>query len=283
MEPSPGDKRLEDVSASAPDDIDRSLPKPPLPLSSPKNCQRPRHRAFIPAALLVVVLPVATWEFHGERILDKSWMGERRRAVRPPDWLTELPEFVGIALTIAVLAVIGWLVLEYWLQSWEQWWFTMLGTLCAMGILAALIGREATASAPVNDNGFRWLIAFAYLCAFVPLSVLLVTSFYKVKFKFAVLCIHTLSQFGKRFGNILAAIAGGLVGLGIVSIVLEKIHPGLLITEYLGALTLGLLFVGAFTTIVGLIVLTPFAIAFCGVWLIMFRSADLVLRRKANR
>lgn len=282
MEPTSGDKRLEDVSTSAPSDIDRSLP-PPLPPSIPESCQRPRNRALFAASALVVVLPVATWDFHGEGIVDKSWMGERRQVVKPPDWLAELPDFVGFALTITVLAVFGWLVLEYWLQSWDQWWFIMLGTLCVMGTLAALIGRESTASAPVSDNGFRWLIVYAYLWAYAPLSILLGTSLYKAKVEFAVHYFRRLGLFGKRFKNTLVAIAGGLIGIGIASILLEMIHPGLLITEYLGALTLGLLLVGAIGTAIGLIVLTPFAIAFCGVWLIMFRSADWVMRRKANQ
>lgn len=242
---------------------------------------KPRGRVFIPATALTLILPVTTWDVHGEQIVDKNFTGERRRAIKPPDWLVELPDFVGLALVIALLAALGWLILEYWLQNWGNWWFVMLGSACTMGILVALTGREVTAAVPEHDYpGFGLLFVYAYLFACIPLLILLGISLSKKNFTFTVNCFHKLKRFVKTHKNTLLAIAGVLVALGIASVIAEAINPGSPITEAIAVLTLAPLVIGAMGAVFASFVLIPFVIASLVIWFVLFRSADLVLRRK---
>ena len=288
MEPNTSDERLEGVSTSVPYGNDPSLPppppgQPPPPQSPsiPASRHRPRNRAFIPAAMLVVVLPVYVWDLQGQRVIDESWMGERRQAVKPPDWLVELPDFVGLPLAIGLMAALGWLILEYWLQSWGRWWFIILGTLCVTGILAALTGREVTATEPIHDfPGFGWLTVFAYLCAYVPLSILLGTSLYRSDFKFVVRSFLKLKRIVKRFKYTILAIAGILVVFGITGVVVEAIDSGNTIAEIFALLLLAPLVMGAIGAVFALIVLLPFAIALVVIWFVPFRTADWVRKRR---
>lgn len=280
MEPTRGDERLEGVTAAVPGRIDRSLPPPPkAPLSVQMREKKPRARAFYPASALVVVLPFAVWDHQGEKIVDESFMGKRLYAIKIPDGLVELPHFIGLALVIATLTALAWLVLEYWLQGWSQWWFMLLGTLCLMGAFAALIGREMTAAIPEHDfPGFGWLLIYGYLCACVPLSILMCVSLYKIGFKAATTCFRKLKVLVKKAKIVLWSILGGLVGLGLLGVVLVNVHPGLWVTEFIVVLTLGPLFMGAIGAVIGLIVSIPFTIPLMGIWLILFRSADLMRR-----
>jgi hypothetical protein len=281
MEPKQGDRRLEDMGIYGAGETNRSLPPPPQRPATQKSCQRPHRRALIAASALVVSLPITVWDLLGERVVDKNWLVEHRQAVKPPDWLAVLPDFVGLALTVALFAALGWLILEYWLQSWGKWWFIALGSLCIMGVLAALAGREATEAVPVNDYpGFRWIYVLAFLYACVLSSILLVSSLYKGDVQFVVLPFHKLKHFVKRHKNALLAIAGVLVALGIANVVVATIIPGNPITEAIAVLFLAPLVMGAMGAVFGSIVLIPFVIASFAIWFVLFRSADLVLRRK---
>ena len=157
----------------------------------------------------------------------------------------------------------------------------MLGSLCIMGALVGLAGREATAAVPVHDYpGFGWITVFACLCACALLSILLITSLYKADVKFAVLRFRKLKRFVKRHRNALLAIAGVLVALGIANVVVEATNSGNPITEVIAVLFLAPLVMGAMGAFFASIVLIPFVIASFVIWFVLFRSADLVLRRK---
>lgn len=281
MDPIDDGKRAEVESTAVRGEVNPWLPPPPPLPPTQTEGGKPRGRVFIPATVLLLVLPVTTWDIRGEQIIDRSFTGERRYAIKPPDWLVELPDFVGLALVIALVTALGWLIFEYWLQSWGKWWFMALGSLCTIGVLAGLAGREATAADPVHDYpGFQWITVFACLCACVLLSILLITSLYKANVNFVALRIRKLKRFIKRHKKALLAISGVLVALGIASVVIEGIDSGNSIAEIVVVLTLGPIFLGLIYTTIGLIVLIPFVITSLVIWFVLFRSADLVLRRR---
>ena len=145
MEPNTGNKRLEDVVASAPSELERPLPLPSPRQSPPTRTyeQKVRRRLLIPATVLVLVLPVATWHLRGDqtRYPNELYL---HYILKLPAWLIELPYPMGLVSVATVLAALCWLVVEYWLRSWRRWWSVVLGILCVLGMGAALGGREAT-------------------------------------------------------------------------------------------------------------------------------------------
>ena len=293
MEPKPGDKRLEDESASAPDGIDRSLPPPPgsppppKPPSALESPQTPRNRVFIPATVLVVVLPIAVWHMIGYQTVEAE-LPYQYHSLKAPNWLSDLPHPIGTIAAITVLAALGWLVVEYWLHAWRNWWFVVLEALCLMGAYTALGGRLGTAGIgrvspdePDWPNIGGWIFLLGAPAVYGALF--LVAGIALLKIDPARLDAIRLPKRlkSKPLLFCLSFVPGWLV---ICVVVLWKATT----TPSLDVLSEGIPELVAFIIIYALVV-SPFMLFFAAcaaaflfaVWFVLFCSADLVLRRKA--
>ena len=281
MEPRPTDGRLEDVSTDVPGEVDRSLPPPP-PTSIPESCQRPRNRAFIPAAVLVVVLPIGVWHLVGQR----NYVSDPVYSLRAPNWLSELPHPVGLIAVTTVLAGIGWLVVEYWLRGWRNWWFIALGALCLMGICTAVGGREATAGLGRPDPGDPdWPKAFGselLLATPVVYGALLTTAaraLYKINPAY-IAAFKAKTRIKSDFLLCgLSLVPGCLVVLAIVA------------WRFFSEPSIGTFFEEIVNSLIAagvlLIVLSPFYLVLAGLliagvvtaWFVLFHTADWIRKR----
>lgn len=294
MEPKPGDKRSEDVGTAAPDGIDRSLPPPPppgslpppQPPSIPESLQRPRNRAFIPAAVLVVVLPIAVWHLMGYQTVDKE-LPYQYYSLKAPNWLSDLPHPIGTIAVITVLAALGWLVLEYWLRGWRNWWFVALGAFCLMGAYTASGGRYGTSGiGRVSPDETDWpnIVGWAFLLGAPAVygALIIVAGIALLKIDPASLDAVRLPKRLKSRPLLvsLSFVPGWLV---ICVVILWKATT----TPSLNVLSEGIPALVAFVIIYALII-SPFMLFFTAcaaaclfaVWLALFPSADLVRRRK---
>ena len=292
MDTRSSDKRLEDVSASAPDGVDRSLPPPPPPVSLPphqppsipESYQKPRNRAFVPAAVLVVVLPTAVWHLRGHR----DYVSNPVYSLKAPSWLSELPHPIGLLAVIAVLGAFGWLVLEYWLRGWRHWWFVVLGALCLMGVYTAVVGRDATAGRGRPDPGDPgWPNAFGsgfFLAAPIIYGALLIIaarSIYKIDPAY-IAAFKARTRINSDFLLCCLSLVPGL--LALLAVITWKFFSEPSIHTYLVEIFDSIIFAVFFMVILSpfLLVKTVFLVAgMIAAWFVLFRSADWVLRREA--
>ena len=282
MEPTRGDRRLEGVSASGSGEIDRSLPPPPQ-----QKGENPPFRAIAVAAVLVLVLPIAAWHKIGYQTVDEG-LPYRYHSLKAPNWLNELPYPIGLVAVIVVLGALGWLIAEYWVLSWRKWWFVVLGALCLMGAFTAWGGRYGTAGiGQVNQEGPDWpnIVGWAFLLSapavfgalFIVAGIALLKIFPPRANAF---------QQPKRLKSKLLLVALSLVPgcLVICAVILWKVFTA----PSLQILSEGILALVAFLVIYAAII-SPFMLLFMAcvaaclifLWLLLFRSADLVLRRKS--
>ncbi|MXZ77294.1 MAG: hypothetical protein F4Z06_03310 [Acidimicrobiia bacterium] len=286
MEPNPGDKRLEDVSASDPDGIDRSLPAPPsqspsIPEESPR---RPRNRVFIPAAVLVVVLPIAVWHLLGQR----DYVSDPVYSLKAPSWLSELPHPVGLLAVTTVLAAIGWLVVEYWLRGWHQWWFVALGAFCLMGIYTAVGGREGTAGLGRPDPGdpgwpnvYGWAFVLAAPVVYGALLMTAGEAIHKINPAY-IAAFKARTRIKSNF------LLGGLLlvpGLLVLLVAIAwRFFSEPSIDTFLVEIVGSIIFTGFFMILLSPFYLVKAVLLIAGMitaWFVLFGSADAVLRRKS--
>lgn len=294
MEPNPGDKRLEDVSASDPDGIDRSLPPPPPPGSPPtpqlpsipESLQRPRNRVFIPAAVLVVFLPIAVWHLMGYQTVEE-YLPYQYHSLKAPNWLNDLPHPLGTIAAFTVLASLGWLVVEYWLRGWRNWWFVVLGALCLMGAYTASGGRYGTAGiGRVSPDETDWpnILGWIFLLGAPAVygALFLVAGIALLKIDPARLdAIRLPKSLKSRPLLVSLSFVPGWLVISVVVVWKATTAPSL------DVLSEGIPELVAFIIIYAL-VLSPFMLFFIAcaaaclfaIWLALFPSADLVLRRK---
>ena len=284
MDPKSSDKRLEDVSASAPDGVDRSLPPPPEQSPSiPESPLRPRNRVFIPAAVLVVVLPIAVWHLLGQR----DYVSDPVYSLRAPNWLSELPHPVGLLAVIAVLAAIGWLVVEYWLRGWHQWWFVALGAFCLMGIYTAVVGRDATAGRGRPDPGDRgWPDAFGsdFLLAapiiYGALLIIAARAIYMIDPVY-IAAFKAKTRIKSDFLLCCLSLVPGL--LALLAVITWKLISEPEIHTYLLEIFDSMIFAVFFMVVFSPFLLVKTVLLVAGMiaaWFVLFRSADLVRKRE---
>ena len=295
MEPTRGDGRSEVVSASGSGEIDRSLPPPPPPGQSPppqppsipESCQRPLNRAFIPATVLVVVLPIVIWHLRGPWENPEAYLLEYRHTPTAPNWLNELAHPIGPIAVIVMLAALGWLMAEYWLRSWRNWWFVVLGALCLMGIYAAMGGRAGTTVYAVPDPGDPYwpnIEGWGFLLgAPIVYGALLVASgvaIHKIN-PSSIIALQSAIRVKSRFWlYVYSLIPGLLVFVAVFSwklltadsirVFLEDSVFAVTVVVFLAVILSPILAIAAALLLSGMIV----------IWFVLFRSADFVLRRR---
>ena len=239
---------------------------------------------FIPAAVLVVFLPIAVWHLRGQR----DYVSDPEYSLKAPNWLSELPHPVGLLAVIAVLGAFGWLVLEFWLRGWRHWWFVTLGALCLMGIYTAEVGRDATAGRGRPDPGDPgWPNTFGsefFLAAPVVYGALLIIAAGAI-YKIDPAYIAALKAKTKIKSDFLLSGLSLVPGfLALLAVITWKFFSEPSIHTYLVEIFDSLIF-----AVVIMVVFSPFLLVktvflvtgMISAWFVLFRSADLVLRRKA--
>ena len=234
---------------------------------------------------LVVVLPVAVWHLFGDQT-DYSESDQLRFIWRAPGWLNELPHPIGLLSALTVLAALVWLAVEYWLEYWRKWWFLVLGPLCMMGIYAGIAGRYATKGIAEEDliNVYGWLGLLSIPGVLALLFTMLWVAASKVRPDATARNLAKAGLKPTRRTAIVAVVLGGLVSTGIsIGIAAAKTvgspSRSLTLSETidLSLLYLPLLF---FVGVLGLFVyLSLMAMGLVLVWLLLFRSAEGVLKR----
>lgn len=243
-------------------------------------------KAYIPAAVLVVVLPVAVWHLFGDQT-DYSESDQLYFIWRAPGWLNDLPHPIGLVSLLTVLAALIWLAVEYWLEHWRKWWFMVLGPLFMMGIYAGLGGRYATKGITEEDfiNVYGWLSLLSVPGVLALCLTVLCMAAYKVRPEQTSAFLSKIGLKPTRRMTILAILLGGLTSAGLsIGIAIAKTvaspSRSLTLNETidLSLLYLPLLF---FVGVMGLLVyLALLSLGLTLAWLLLFRSADWVLKRR---
>ena len=235
---------------------------------------------------LVVLLPVAVWHLFGDQT-DYSDSEQLYFIWRAPGWLNELAHPIGLVASLAVLGALIWLAVEYWLEYWRKWWFWVLGPLCVMGIYAGLAGRYATKGITEEDfiNVYGWLSLLSIPGVFALFFTMLCVAASKVRPESTTRCLAKLGLKPTRRTAIVAFLLGGFISAGLsLGIAAAKTvaspSKSLTLSESidLSLLFLPLLF---FVGVIGLFVyLALMAMGLLLVWLLLFRSAEAVLKKR---
>ena len=248
--------------------------------------RNPPYRHVIPAALLVVVLPVAVWHLFGDQT-DYSDSEQLYFIWRAPGWLNELAHPIGLVASLVVLGALIWLAVEYWLEYWRKWWFFVLGPLCMLGIYAGLAGRYATKGISGEDliNVYGWLGLLSIPGVFAVFFTMLCLGVSKVRPESTTRYLAKVGLKPTRRTAIAAVVLGGLISAGLsLGIAAAKTvaspSRSLTLSESID-LTLFFLPLLLFVGIVGLFVyLALMAMSLTLVWLLLFRSAERVLKTR---
>ena len=256
-------------------------PSPPEPTS-----RKPPYRHLIPAVGLVVLLPVAVWHLFGDQT-DYSESVPLYYIWRAPEWLNELAHPIGLICSLAVLGALIWLAVEYWLEYWRKWWFWVLGPLCAMGIYTGLAGRYATKGIAEEDliNVYGWLSLLSIPGVLALFLTMLCVGASKVRPEATTRYLAKVGLKPTRRTAIVAFLLGGFISAGLsLGIAAAKTvaspSKSLTLSESID-LTLFFLPLLLFVGIVGLFVyLALMAMGLMLVWLLLFRSAERVLKKR---
>ena len=246
----------------------------------------PGYRHVIPATVLVVLLPVAVWHLFGDQT-NYSDSVPLYYIWRAPGWLNELAHPIGLIAALTVLAALIWLAVEYWLEYWRKWWFFVLGPLCMLGIYAGLAGRYATKGITEEDliNVYGWLSLLSIPGVFALFFTLLCLGASKVRPEPTTRYLAKVGLKPTRRTSNVAVVLGGLISAGLsLGIAAAKTvaspSRSLTLSESieLSLFFLPLLF---FVGVVGLLVyLSLMAMGLLLVWLLLFRSAEAVLKKR---
>ena len=235
----------------------------------------------------MAVLPIAVWHLMGYQTVDKE-LPYQYHSLKAPNWLNYLPHPFGAIAVITLLAALGWLVAEYWLRGWRNWWFVVLGALCLMGAYTALGGRYGTSGiGRVSPDETDWpnIVGWAFLLGSPAVygTLFIVAGIALLKINPARLDAVRLPKRlkSKPLLVFLSFVPGWLVICVVVSWKATT-------TPSLDVLSEGVPELVAFIIIYALVI-SPFMLFFTAfaaacliaVWLALFRSADWVLRRKA--
>ncbi len=249
--------------------------------------RRAGYRHVIPAVGLVVLLPVAVWHLFGDQT-DYSDSEQLYFIWRAPGWLNELAHPIGLVTSLVVLGALIWLAVEYWLEYWRKWWFFVLGPLCMLGIYAGLAGRYATKGITGEDliNVYGWLGLLSIPGVLALIFTMLCAATSKVRPEATT---RYLARAGlkptRRTANV-TVVLGGLISAGLsLGIAAAKTvaspSKSLTLSESID-LTLFFLPLLLFVGIVGLFVyLALMAMGLVLTWLLLFRSADVVLKKRS--
>ncbi|WP_419924361.1 hypothetical protein [Candidatus Poriferisocius sp.] len=244
------------------------------------------NRPVIPAALLVVTLPVAVWHLFGDQT-DYSDESLRLYFIwRAPGWLNELAHPIGLVSSLMVVAALIWLAVEYWLEHWRKWWFMALGSLCMLGLYAGLGGRYSTKGITeedyVNVNG--WLSLLSVPGVLALLFTMLCVAASKVRPESTARYLSKVGLKPTRRTAMGALLLGGLISAGLsLGIAAAKTvaspSQSLSLNESINLSVFflpPLLFVG----VVGLLTyLAIMALGLTATWLLLFRTADWIRKR----
>ena len=275
----------------------RGLPLAPWlePQPVPVSARYPKYRHLIPVVLLVLAVPVSYWHLYGDQT-EHPESSRLHYIWRAPAWLNDLPHPIGLIVSLSVLAAIGWIVLEYWLQSWRRWWFVVLGAICVMGIDAGHIGRHVTAGNSdsdidiingwveiTNPGGWANLSTIPLLCGmyFTVLGI----SFHKLNPGLFSKCLSYVGLQPKGRLALSTFAIGVLMSAGLsISLIMiaaaRSPSSRFSFNEAIDMLVVHipvLLFLGTF------ILFLNNAIATVGLmvtWLLLFHSADWILKRR---
>lgn len=248
--------------------------------------RKPPYRHVIPAVLLVVLLPVAVWHLFGDQT-DYSESDPLYFIWRAPGWLNELAHPIGLVSSLVVLGALIWMAVEYWLEYWRKWWFFVLGPLCMLGIYAGLAGRYATKGIAEEDiiNVYGWLSLLSIPGVVGLFVTMLCVAASKVRPDATTRNLAKVGLKPTRRMAIGAFLLGGFVSaalsLGIAAAkTVASPSKSLTLSESID-LTLFFLPLILFVGIVGLFVyLSLMAMGLVLVWLLLFRSAEGVLKRR---
>lgn len=218
----------------------------------------------------------------------REFVPNPEHSLKAPNWLSHLPHPIGLVAIAAVLAALGWLVVEFWLRGWHHWWFVTLGAFCFMGIYTAVGGRAGTAGLGRPDPGdpyFPNVLGWAFLLAApavygalliaAGIAIHKINPAYIAAFKSrmrvssdVLMCFLTLLPGCLVIGTVLTWKAATTPSIGPF---LDKVAVSLL-----DILVLSFILVPAFLFLAGVLIAVMIA-----AWWILFGSADLVLRRKS--
>lgn len=248
--------------------------------------RKPGYRHVIPAVGLVVLLPVAVWHLFGDQT-DYSDSDQLYFIWRAPGWLNELAHPIGLVASLAVLGALIWLAVEYWLEYWRKWWFFVLGPLCMLGIYAGLAGRYATKGiaedGPINVYGWLGLLSIPGVLA-VFFTMLCVAAS-KVRPEATTRYMAKVGLKPTRRTAIVTVLLSGVISaslsLGIAAAkTVASSSQSLSVNE---SINLSLFFLPPllFVGVIGLFVyLTLMAAGLMLAWLLLFRSAEAVLKKR---
>lgn len=235
---------------------------------------------------LVVLLPVAVWHLFGDQT-DYSDSVPLYFIWRAPGWLNELAHPIGLISSLMVLAALMWLAVEYWLEYWRKWWFLVLGPLCMLGIYAGLAGRYATKGITEEDliNVYGWLSLLSIPGVFALFFTMLCVGASKVEPESTSRYLAKVGLKPTRRTARVAVLLGGFISAGLsLGIAAAKTvgspSRSLTLNETidLSLFFLPLLF---FVGILGLLVyLSLMTMGLVLVWLLLFRSAEGVLKKR---
>ena len=248
--------------------------------------RNPPYRHVIPAALLVVVLPVAVWHLFGDQT-DYSDSEQLYFIWRAPGWLNELAHPIGLVASLVVLGALIWLAVEYWLEYWRKWWFFVLGPLCMLGIYAGVAGRYATKGITERDevNVYGWLGLLSIPGVLALIFTMLCVAASKVRPEATTRYLAKVGLKPTRRTAFVAVLLGGVISAGLsLGIAAAKTvaspSRSFSVNE---SINFSLIFLPLilFVGVIGLFVyLALMAMGLMLTWLLLFRSAEAVLKKR---
>lgn len=248
--------------------------------------RKPAYRHVIPAAGLVVLLPVAVWHLFGDQ-MDYSESEQLYFIWRAPGSLNELAHPIGLVAALAVLAALIWLAVEYWLEYWRKWWFFVLGPLCMLGIYAGLAGRYATKGITEGDeiNVYGWLGLLSIPGVLALIFTMLCVAASKVRPESTTRYLAKVGLKPTRRTAFATVLLGGLISAGLSLGIAAAKTVGSPSQSYSlnESINFSLLFLPLilFVGIAGLLIyLSLMAMGLVLTWLLLFRSAEAVLKRR---